>query len=126
MSLIDDYEKWKTGYLDRCAERGKELLQQDIRREHYDSGNMYQSCTWTTVNSNTRKISTDPLSHTNGVHYAPIVRDGRGPVYPKRAKALRWYSGGQLFIRKSAGPYLGDAGFPTRAADALRAEVSKL
>lgn len=126
MSLIDDYDNWKRGYLDRVAERGAKLLQQDIRREHYDSGNMYQSCTWMTVGENARRITTDPASHTNGVHYAPIVRDGRGPIFPKRAKALRWYSGGELFIRKSAGPYAGDPGFPTRAADQLRAEVPNL
>lgn len=126
MSIVDDYTKWKTGYLDRVAERGRVLLQRDIRKEHYDSGNMYMSCEWTTVNENTRRIITDPLSHTNGVHYAPIVRDGRGPVYPKYKKALKWYSGGELFIRKYAGPYEGDPGFPTRAADQLRAEVPNL
>ena len=123
---FSEYNKWKKDYLDRVAERGKKLLQADIRKEHYDSGNMYQSCEWTAPNENTRKISTDPLSHTNGVKYAPIVRDGRGPIYPKNKKALKWYSGGQLFIRKSAGPYPGDPGFPTRAADALRAEIPNL
>ena len=124
--FVDDYEKCKKGYLDRVAERGTKLLQQDIRANHYDSGNMYQSCVWTNVNDNTRKIMTDPRSHTNGVYYAPIVRDGRGPIFPKHKKALKWYKNGQTIIRKSAGPYKGDSGFPTRAADKLRAEIPNL
>lgn len=39
------------------------------------------------------------------VDYARIVHDGRGPVRPKNAKALRWVTpGGAVVIRKSAGP----------------------
>lgn len=127
MSLIGDYEKWKSGYLDRCAERGKELLQQYIRKEHYDSGNMYMSCTWMPVNENTRRITTDPLSHTNGVHYAPIVRDGRKgfSVKPPK-KALRFYSKGELYYRRSVGPYEGDPNLEKDPYTQLCKEVSKL
>lgn len=123
---INDYDKWKKEKLDKIAERGKALLKTDIRKEHYDSGNMYESVTVMNVDENTRRIITDPQSHTNGVKYAPIVRDGRGPIYPKRKKALRWYKNGQAIIRKSAGPYAGDPGFPKRAADKLREEIPNL
>ena len=126
MDNFGEYNSWKRKYLDKVAERGKELLQQDIRKEHYDTGEMYRAVTVMPVNDNARRIITDPNSHTNGVKYAPIVRDGRGPIYPKYKKALRWYQHGQLYIRKSAGPYPGDSGFPSRAADALRKEIPNL
>lgn len=123
---INDYDEWKKQKLDKIAERGKVLLQRDIRANHYDSGNMYQSVVVTSFSENQREISTDPVSHTNGVHYAPIVRDGRGPIYPKRKKALKWYKNGEVIIRKSAGPYKGDKDFPKRAADQLREEIPNL
>lgn len=123
---IDEYDEWKQKKLDKIAERGKTLLQEDIKKEHYDTGEMYRAVSIFNVNENARRIITDPVAHTNGVHYAPIVRDGRGPIYPKRKKALRWYKNGQLYIRKSAGPYDGDVGFPARAADKLRAEIPNL
>lgn len=39
-----------------------------------------------------------------GVFYGYIVREGRGPVYAKNAKALHFFIGGQEFFRKSVGP----------------------
>ena len=123
---FSEYDKWKQDKLNKIADRGKTLLQEDIRKDHYDTGEMYRGVSIMNVSENARRIITDPVSHTNGVHYAPIVRDGRGPIYPKRKKALRWYQGGQLYIRKSAGPYAGDSGFPKRAADKLRAEIPNL
>lgn len=44
------------------------------------------------------------------LEYAKYVNDGRGPVFPVKAKALRWYSprfSGNAIIRGSAGPAEG-------------------
>lgn len=40
----------------------------------------------------------------DGVFYGYIVREGRGPVVAKNAKALHFFIGGQEFFRKSVGP----------------------
>ena len=39
-----------------------------------------------------------------GVYYGYIVREGRGPVVAKAAKALHFFINGQEFFRKSVGP----------------------
>jgi hypothetical protein len=39
-----------------------------------------------------------------GVFYGYIVREGRGPVHAKKARALHFFIGGQEFFRKSVGP----------------------
>ena len=39
-----------------------------------------------------------------GVYYGYIVREGRGPVFAKTAKALHFFIDGQEFFRKSVGP----------------------
>ncbi|MFA5429847.1 MAG: hypothetical protein WC329_01655 [Candidatus Omnitrophota bacterium] len=39
-----------------------------------------------------------------GVFYGWIVRNGRGPVFAKKAKALHFFIGGEEFFRKSVGP----------------------
>ena len=39
-----------------------------------------------------------------GVFYGFIVREGRGPVFAIRAKALHFFIGDQEFFRKSVGP----------------------
>jgi len=39
-----------------------------------------------------------------GVYYGYIVREGRGPITAKTAKALHFFIGGQEFFRKSVGP----------------------
>jgi len=39
-----------------------------------------------------------------GVYYGYIVREGRGPIVAKEAKALHFFIGGQEFFRKSVGP----------------------
>jgi hypothetical protein len=38
------------------------------------------------------------------VHYAPMVHDGRGPVVPVRAKALRFVYNGRVIFRQRVGP----------------------
>lgn len=47
-----------------------------------------------------RQAATSP----EGVFYGYIVREGRGPVVAKTAKALHFFIGGQEFFRKSVGP----------------------
>jgi hypothetical protein len=39
-----------------------------------------------------------------GVYYGYIVREGRGPVFAKKAKYLHFFIGGKEFFRKSVGP----------------------
>lgn len=44
------------------------------------------------------------------LYYAKYVNDGRGPVVPKKAKALRWYSprlSGNAVFSQKAGPAEG-------------------
>lgn len=47
-----------------------------------------------------RQAAQSPL----GVFYGYIVRQGRGPVYAIRAKALHFWIGGKELFRKSVGP----------------------
>ena len=41
------------------------------------------------------------------VHYAPWVEGGRGPVFAKPGKRLRFRIGGQTLFRRAVGPALG-------------------
>ena len=47
-----------------------------------------------------RQAAKSPL----GVFYGFIVREGRGPVFAVRAKALHFWIGGKELFRKSVGP----------------------
>ena len=138
---IDEYDKWKEQKLDKIAERGKELLKAYIRaKPHYVSGNLYESVTTMPGGENSRRILTDPESHTNGIKYGPIVRDGRGPVprdpnYWKgreHPKSLRWFKNGEPVFSKRAGPYDGDPNLPGKPGhtspitEQLRKEIPNL
>ena len=94
---IDGYKRWKEDKLEAAGRRGVMHLQNAIfgsygTPRHIDSGQMYDSVTYYIEDENTVVIETDPVAE-NGVHYADIVRYGRGEIRPVNAKKLRWEGG---------------------------------
>jgi len=59
---------------------------------------------------------------TQGVPYARIHHDGRGPVVA-RGRALHFFIGGVEFFRKSVGPAKGNP-FLTNALDRVRPQIA--
>jgi hypothetical protein len=60
-----------------------------------------------------------------GVFYGYIVREGRGPVYAKKAKALHFFIGGEEFFRKSVGPAAPNP-YHTRTLQELGPQIQEI
>jgi hypothetical protein len=60
-----------------------------------------------------------------GVFYGFIVREGRGPVYAKKAKALHFFIGDKEFFRKSVGPAEPNP-YHQRTIDSLMPEIQEI
>lgn len=91
-----------------------------VIRCNVDSGRLRSSISVTlgedTTGIPTVRVGTD-------VEYAYWVHQGRGPVYPVQARALRWVTpNGQIVFARSAGPYAGNPFL----VDALEAEIRAL
>ena len=131
---IRDFDSYINDKMHRISHRGEQILKEDIMTHHYSSGKMLLDVHTEWHGAHSFSITTDPTSYDSRVlgpgnmfHYAPIVRDGRGPVTvhpPKRA--LKFTVNGQTLFRHSVGPYKGDAGFPKRARDRLSSEISNI
>ena len=125
---IHDFDSYLDNKMSVICKRGELLLKEDImHRPHYVTGLMLLDVHTEPLGRYSFAITTDPVAPSNGFHYAPLVRDGRGPVHvypPKRA--LKFTINGQTLFRQAVKGYKGDSGFPKRAAERLRAEISHL
>src|SRR3972149_6287624 len=61
----------------------------------------------------------------NGVFYGYIVREGRGPIVAKRAKALHFFIGDQEFFRHSVGPALPNP-YHIRAMESMKGGIQEI
>jgi len=61
----------------------------------------------------------------DGFYYPYVVNYGRGPVFARRAHALRFEIGGQVIFRRSVGPARGTL-FVERTARAVEPDYPKI
>lgn len=84
-TLHEAYQRIE-GLLDRVSDQARDIMRAEIdnHTSHEATGSLRDSITVERVSENARSVGTD-------LDYAKFVNDGRGDVYPVRAKALRWY-----------------------------------
>lgn len=88
--------------MEKAAQKGKEFMEEEIvSHGNVETGNMANSV-------QAMVYSMWAADVVVGTYYAGWVDDGRGPVFPVRARVLHWISPqyGEVFA-KHAAPYPG-------------------
>lgn len=92
------------GFGERVANEAAQVMKDEIVRNAKEgTGKLAASVNVKRLDESSWSVGTD-------LYYAKYVNDGRGPVVPKKAKALRWYSprlSGNAVFSQYAGPAEG-------------------
>lgn len=97
---------------DKAAGKARDYARKEVRANRFDTGALAQS-----IHSERYRSSRTSVTHRIGstLHYAVYQHEGtRTPIYPRRAKMLRWTKGGKtIFASKVRGvtplPFLTNA-----------------